>query len=255
MTLDKFSLDGRVALVTGSSRGLGETLAEALAQAGAHVVLNGRDEEALAANEKRFGDAGWSVSTSAFDVTDEQASIAAVAAIAKEHGRLDILVNNAGLARRAPIEEYPTEDWRYVMDVNLNSCFYLSREAAKPMLNAGYGRIISTASIATFIARPIIGPYVASKHGLAGLTKVLAVELGARGVTANAIAPGYFETEMTKHLAADPEFDNWLKGRTPMNRWGQPEELGGAVVFLASPASSYVNGHVLVIDGGMTASM
>ena len=255
MTLDMFSLAERVALVTGSSRGLGETLAEALAQAGAHVVLNGRDQAALAANEKRFTDAGLSVSVRAFDVTDEAASIAAITDITEEHGRLDILVNNAGLARRAPLEDYPTEDWRYVMDVNLNSCFYLAREAARPMLKAGYGRIISTASIASFIARPIISSYIASKHGLAGLTKALAVEFGARGVTANAIAPGYFSTEMTKHLAADPEFDGWLKGRTPMRRWGQPEELSGALVFLASPASSYVNGHVLVVDGGMTASM
>ena len=255
MTSELFSLDGRVALVTGSSRGLGQALAEALAKAGAHVVLNGRDEAALAANEQRFSDAGLSVSVCPFDVTDEDAAIAAVAGLAKQHGRLDILVNNAGLARRAPLEEYPTEDWRYVLDVNLNSCFYLAREAAKPMLAAGYGRIVSIASIASFIARPIIAPYVASKHGLAGLTKALAVEFGARGVTANAIAPGYFATEMTKHLAADPEFDGWLKGRTPMHRWGEPEELGGAVVYLSSPASSYVNGHVLVVDGGMTASM
>ena len=123
------------------------------------------------------------------------------------------------------------------------------------MFAAGYGRIIGIASIASFIARPVIAPYVASKHGLAGLTKALAVEFGARGVTANAIAPGYFVTEMTAHLAADPEFDGWLKGRTPMGRWGRPDELGGAAVFLASPASSYVNGHLLVVDGGMTASM
>ena len=255
MSLDAFSLAGRVALVTGSSRGLGETLAEALAQAGAHVVLNGRDEAALAANEERFREAGLSVSARAFDVTDEAAAAAAVKEIADEHGRLDILVNNAGLARRAPLEAYPTEDWRTVMDVNLNACFYLAREAARPMLAAGYGRIIGIASIASFIARPVIAPYVASKHGLAGLTKALAVEFGARGVTANAIAPGYFVTEMTEHLAADPAFDGWLKGRTPMQRWGRPDELGGAAVFLASPASSYVNGHLLVVDGGMTASM
>ena len=255
MASDLFSLEGRVALVTGSSRGLGQTLAESLATAGAHVVLNGRDEAALASNVKRFSDAGLSVSTCPFDVTDEAAAIAAVADIAEQHGRLDILVNNAGLARRSPLEEYPTEDWRYVLDVNLNSCFYLAREAAKPMLKAGYGRIIGIASIASFIARPIIAPYVASKHGLAGLTKALAVEFGERGVTANAIAPGYFATEMTQHLADDPEFDGWLKGRTPMRRWGKPEELAGAVVYLASSASSYVNGHILVVDGGMTASM
>ena len=255
MSLEQFSLAGRVALVTGSSRGLGQTLAESLAQAGAHVVLNGRDEAALASNEKRFREAGHAVSVCPFDVTDEAASIDAVAGIAKQHGRLDILINNAGLARHGPIEEFSTEDWRYVLDVNLNSCFYLAREAAKPMLEAGYGRIIGVASIASYIARAGIAPYIASKHGLAGLTKTLAVELGARGVTANAIAPGYFATDMTQHLADDPVFDGWLKGRTPMRRWGQPEELGGAVIYLASPASSYVNGHVLVVDGGMTVSM
>ena len=254
MTSELFSLTGRVALVTGSSRGLGQSLAEALAKSGAHVVLNGRDEAALAAVEKSLSESGLSVSTCPFDVTDEATSIEAVAAIAEEHGRLDILVNNAGLARRGALEEYPTEDWRYVMDVNLNSCFYLAREAAKPMLKAGYGRIIGIASIASFIARPSIAPYIASKHGLAGLTKALAVEFGERGVTANAIAPGYFATELTKHLAADPEFDSWLKGRTPMRRWGKPEELGGAVVYLASPAAGFVTGQNICVNGGLTVA-
>ncbi|MBM3509321.1 MAG: SDR family oxidoreductase [Alphaproteobacteria bacterium] len=250
-----FSLQGRVALVTGGSRGLGVALAEALASAGAHVVLAGRDRDALEANAAAIRDRGGSASTAAFDVTDEAAAAAAVAGTVRERGRLDILVNNAGLARRGAFEQYTSEDWRYVVDVNLNACFYLAREAAKPMLARGYGRIINIASIASFIARPTIAPYIATKHALAGLTKAMAVEFAARGITANAIAPGYFVTDLTRHLAADPAFNGWLTARTPAARWGEPHELGGAVVFLASPASAYVNGHILTVDGGMTASM
>ncbi len=250
-----FSLQGRVALVTGGSRGLGLALAEALAAAGAHVVLAGRDRAALEANAAAIRDRDGSASTAAFDVTDEAAAAAAVADTVHARGRLDILVNNAGLARRAAFEQYKSEDWRYVVDVNLNACFYLAREAAKPMLAQGYGRIINITSIASFIARPTIAPYIATKHALAGLTKAMAVEFAARGITANAIAPGYFVTDLTKHLAADPAFNSWLTARTPAARWGEPHELGGAVVFLASPASAYVNGHILTVDGGMTASM
>ncbi|MSP50994.1 MAG: SDR family oxidoreductase [Alphaproteobacteria bacterium] len=252
---EMFSLDGRVALVTGGSRGLGVALGQALASAGAHVVLAGRDREALEVNAESLRAQGLGASVADFDVTDETAAVAAVEGVVRDRGRLDILVNNAGLAVRHKFEDYPTDDWRYVMDVNLNACFYLARTAAKSMLREGYGRIINIASIATFIARPTIAPYIASKHALAGLTKAMAVELGARGITANAIAPGYFVTDLTRHLAADPVFDGWLKGRTPMKRWGEPHELGGAAVFLASGASAYVNGHVLVVDGGMTASM
>jgi gluconate 5-dehydrogenase len=250
-----FSLHGRVALVTGGSRGLGLALAEALASAGAHVVLAGRDRGALEANVRAFADRGLAASTAIFDVADEAAAIAAVEAVSARHGRLDILVNNAGLAKRGAFENFASADWRTVIDVNLNAAFYLARAAVKPMLAQGYGRIVNIASIASFIARPTIAPYVATKHALAGLTKAMAVEFAARGITANAIAPGYFVTDLTRHLAADAAFNAWLKARTPAARWGEPHELGGAVVFLASPASAYVNGHVLTVDGGMTASM
>ncbi len=255
MAYDLFSLAGQVALVTGSSRGLGRAIAGALARAGAHVVLNGRDAESLRATAEAMAGEGLALSARPFDVGDEAAAVAAVAAIADEFGRLDILVNNAGFAVRHDFADYPTADWRRVMDIDLTACFYLAREAVKIMRAQGHGRIINMASIMSFIARDQIAPYVAAKHALAGLTKTLAVECGPYGITCNAIAPGYFATDMTVGLQSDPDFDALIRGRTPLARWGRPEDLEGIAVFLAAPASAFINGQVIVVDGGMTIAL
>ena len=173
----------------------------------------------------------------------------------RRRGSLDILLNNAGIVHRDPVSELDTEHWRRVIETNLTSCFVLAREAARPMIARGWGRIVITASIMSFLARPGIAAYVSSKAALAGLTRVLAVELGPKGVTCNAIAPGYFVTDLTSGLVNDPEFDAFVRRRVPLGRWAEPRELGGVAVFLASDAASFVNGHVLTVDGGLTASL
>ncbi len=253
--LELFSLEGRVALVTGASRGLGLAMARALAQAGAHVVLNGRRAETLSEAARSLSEEGLAASTAPFDVTDEAAVRAAVDDIVERHGRLDVLVGNAGINYREALADYATEEWRRVIDTNLTASFVVAREAARPMVAQGRGRIVFTASIMSFVARPGIAAYVASKSALAGLTHALGVELGPSGVTCNAIAPGYFLTDFTTALKDNAEFDAMVRQRTPLGRWGEPEELAGAVVFLASDAAAYVNGHVLTVDGGMTAAL
>ena len=252
---DPFSLGGQVALVTGSSRGLGRSIARALAGAGAHVVVNGRDGAALGAVVKAIRDDDLAVSAVPFDVGDETAVKAAIAGIVGDFGRLDILVNNAGITFRKPYAEMETSDWQHVLDINLTAGFRLAQEAVKPMMAHGYGRIINIASVTSFIARPGIAAYVAAKHALAGLTKALAVEFAPHGITCNAIAPGYFVTDATAVLARNPEFDVMLRRRTPLGRWGEPDELGGAAIFLASRAASFVTGHVLTVDGGLTIAL
>ena len=252
---DLFSLAGKVALVTGASRGLGLAMARAMAAAGAHVVLNGRNAETLEDRVRELSAEGYAASAAAFDVADEAAATAAIQGVVQRHGRLDVLLNNAGTAQPIAFEELGTEDWRRLIDTNLTSCFVLAREAAGPMIAQGSGRIIMTASVMSVLARPGIASYVATKTGLAGLTRALAVELGPKGVTCNAIAPGYFRTDLTSRLVADPEFDSLVRRRTPLGRWGEPRELGGVVVFLASDAGSFVNGHVLVVDGGLTVAL
>lgn len=249
-----FSLQGRVALITGASRGLGWSMAQALAVAGAHVILNGRDEERLQDRAQLLSDAGLVATAQPFDVTDQAAAVAAVAEIVEREGRLDVLVANAGIQHRAPLTEFSTEDFIRVLDTDLVATFVLAREAAKAMAAQGAGRIIFVASIIGQVARPMEPAYSAASGGLLGLVRALAVELGPKGITCNAIAPGYFATEMNATLLADPEFCAWLDSRVPLRRWGRSEELGGAVVFLASPAGAYVNGHVLVIDGGMAVN-
>ena len=249
-----FGLDGRVALVTGASRGLGQAMAQALHSAGATVVLNGRSEASLAKAAEAIAPGGERVHVAPFDVVDEAAAEAALAAILKGHGRLDILINNAGINARQPFLEQPTEVWRQILDVNLNSVYALAKLCARPMVDAGWGRIVNIGSVMSVIGRPGVHAYVAAKHGLAGLTKAVAAELGPRGVTCNAIGPGYFRTEMTQALQDSQAFHELVCSQTPIGRWGEPHEIGAAALFLCSPGASYVNGHLLLVDGGMTTS-
>ena len=255
MIADRFSLQGRVALVTGASRGLGWAMASGLAEAGATLILCGRDEATLDERVAALRASGARASAAVFDVADRGAAGKVVDAVVKEQGRLDILVNNAGINHRRPLAEFADEDWDQVIATNLSSCFTLAREASRPMAEQGWGRIVNTASIMGPQARPSVMAYIAAKGGLRALTRGLAVELGPKGITCNAIAPGYFVTEMTDPLVKDAAFSAIVRERTPLGRWGKPEELAGVVVFLASDAAAYVNGHVLVVDGGMSISI
>jgi gluconate 5-dehydrogenase len=250
-----FGLPGRVALVTGASRGLGWAIAQALAGAGARVLLCARGAAAAEERAAALRGDGAAAEALPFDVTDPAAVDAAFAAIRARHGRLDILVNNAGITVRKPLLEHSDADWAAVLDTDLTACFRLSREAARLMVTRGWGRIVMVSSIASLVARPTIPGYVTAKAALNGLVRALAVELAPRGVTVNAVAPGYFPTEANQIVRDDRAFYDWICRRTPAGRWGDPAELGGAVVFLASPAASYCTGAVLMVDGGLTASM
>jgi gluconate 5-dehydrogenase len=252
---EMFSLEGRVALVTGAARGLGAAMAEALGEAGAHVILNDIDGDGLEKRCAALAGRGLLAEAMAFDVTDPERVAASIRAAADRHDRLDILVNNAGIAVYGSAEAHGLADWNRVMDVDLTALFLMAREAGAVMSRGGYGRIINIASVLGLFSRPGIASYVVAKHGVVGLTRALASELGDRGITCNALAPGYFETSMSDALTADAGFHQMIVDRTPARRWARPEELRGPVVFLASSASSFVNGHVLVVDGGMTASL
>jgi gluconate 5-dehydrogenase len=245
-----FSLDGRVALVTGASRGLGLAMAKALGENGARVILNARDPAALEAAASAIG-----AEAMAFDVTDTPVARAAMDEIVARHGSLDILVNNAGIQHRRPLTEWEDDDFDRIIAVNLTACFRLARDAARLMLPRKYGRIINTGSVAAILGRPTIHGYIAAKAGLHGLTRSMAAELGRHGITVNALAPGYFATELNTALLNDRQFTEWVESRTPAGRWAKPDELGGAAVFLASEAASYVNGHVLAVDGGLSVSL
>jgi gluconate 5-dehydrogenase len=253
--LDSFRLDGRLALVTGSSAGIGLGLARGLAQAGARVVLNGRDTERLAQAVAQLGGEGLAVQSRCFDVINADEVAAAVDAIEREAGAIDILVNNAGIQRRAPFQDFAQADWQELMRTNLDSVFQVGQAVARRMIPRGRGRIINICSVMSELGRPGIVPYTASKGAVKMLTKGMAVELGPLGINVNGIGPGYFKTELNRKLIHDPAFSGWLIGRTPSRRWGEVEELAGAAVFLASEAGRFVNGHILYVDGGLTASV
>jgi gluconate 5-dehydrogenase len=248
-----FDLGGRTALVTGSSRGLGRAMAEGLAKAGAGVVLNGIDASRLARAAAEMRAAGYDVHEAAFDVTDEAAVAVAFERFDRAGVAIDILVNNAGIQFRKPLIELALEDFRRVLDTNLTSAFIVGREAAKRMIPRGRGKVVNVGSLMSQLARATVAPYTAAKGGVRMLTQAMTAEWAEHGIQANAIGPGYMVTDMNQALIADERFDGWVKGRTPARRWGRPEELVGAVVFLASEASNYVNGQMIFVDGGMSA--
>ena len=252
---DMFSLKGRVALVTGSTRGLGWSMARGLATAGAHVIINGRDKAKSKAKAAGLAAQSLAVSSEAFDTTDAAASSRAIDNILGRHGRLDILVNNAGMSHRKALDEVSDDDWDKVIAQNLTSCFRLSRLVAPIMKKQRFGRIIMTSSVMSLIPRPTVSAYAAAKGGLVSFTRALAAELGPHGITCNALAPGYIATELTAALQSNAEFDGYIRKRTPAGRWGEADELAGPAVFLASDAASYVNGHLLVVDGGMSTTL
>jgi len=255
LTAALFDLSGRTALVTGSSKGIGYALAGALAAAGARVVLNGRDAERLALARDQLAAQGLQVEAVPFDVTDADAVEAGVAAVESNIGAIDILVNNAGMQHRGPFHEFPLDAWRKLSATNIDSVFLTGRAVAQRMVVRGRGKIINVCSVQSELARPGIAPYTATKGAVKMLTKGMAVDLGRYGIQVNGLGPGYFKTELTQALVADESFTAWLANRTPAGRWGEVHELAGAAIFLASEASSFVNGHILYVDGGITAGL
>ncbi len=253
--MNLFDLSGRTALITGSSKGIGYALASALAGAGARVVLNARDPVALAKARDALAAQGHDVATAAFDVTDPDAVDAGVAQVESEIGAIDILVNNAGMQHRGPFAEFPTDAWHKITSTNIDSVFFVGRAVAQRMITRRRGKIINMCSVQSELGRPGIAPYAATKGAVKMLTKGMAIDLGKHGIQVNGLGPGYFKTELTQALVADEAFTAWLSNRTPAGRWGEVQELGGAAVFLASDASSFVTGHVLYVDGGITASL
>jgi gluconate 5-dehydrogenase len=255
MASSLFDLTGKRALVTGSSQGIGNALAQALGEHGAKLVLNGRDTEKLGRAVAAFRDRGLDATPMVFDATDPQSVERAVAEIESGQGPIDILVNNAGMQHRAPLEDFPHDRWEQLLKTNISSVFYVGQAVARFMIERGAGRIINIASVQSEMARAGIAPYTATKGAVRNLTRGMATDWARKGLQINAIAPGYFKTPLNKALIENPEFTSWLENRTPAGRWGNVDELKGAVVFLASDAASFVNGHTLYVDGGLTVSL
>jgi gluconate 5-dehydrogenase len=254
--LARFALTDRIALVTGAARGLGFAIAEGLAGAGALVVLNGRDQARLDDAAGRIATSGaGAVETERFDVADPAAVRRGIAAIGARHGRLDVLVNTVGQRNRKPLLDLSDEEIGALIQTDLTAGIILAREAARVMLPRRSGRLIAVTSIAGAVARANDSVYAAAKNGLTGMVRALAAEYGPHGITSNAIAPGFFATEANADFLNDPTIRAYFERRTPIGRWGRPDEIAGAAVFLASDSASYVNGHVLTVDGGATILM
>jgi gluconate 5-dehydrogenase len=248
-----FSLAGRTALVTGSSRGLGHAMAEGLARAGAKVIINGTNAARVDATAAAMRGQGLAAVSAVFDVTDEAAITSAFASFDAAGIDIDILVNNAGIQLRKPMVELTTSEWHKVIDTNLTSAFVVGREAARRMITRGRGKVINIGSLTSALARATVAPYTVAKGGIKMLTQAMAAEWAASGIQANAIGPGYMITDMNQALIDNPTFDAWVKGRSPSKRWGRPDELVGTAVYLASSASDYVNGQIIYVDGGIMA--
>lgn len=250
-----FSLVGQSALITGSSQGIGFALARGLAEAGARIILNGRDDAKLQAAAATLRGEGATVDTLQFDATDHEKVRAAIDGYEADTGAIDILVNNAGMQYRTELENFPADAFEKLLQTNVASVFHVGQAVARHMIGRGKGKMINIASVQTALARPGIAPYTATKGAVGNLTKGMATDWAKHGLQCNAIAPGYFDTPLNAALVADAEFSTWLEKRTPAGRWGNVEELVGACVFLSAPASSFVNGHILYVDGGITASL
>ena len=250
-----FDLTGKRALITGSSQGIGFALAKGMAEAGAAIVLNGRDTAKLASAAAELRALGHTIEELAFDATDHDAVRTAVDAFEASSGAIDILVNNAGMQHRTELEDFPADAFERLLQTNVASVFHVGQAVARHMIGRKAGKIINIASVQTALARPGIAPYTATKGAVGNLTKGMATDWAKHGLQCNSIAPGYFDTPLNAALVADPEFSAWLEKRTPAGRWGNVDELVGAAVFLSSAASSFVNGHVLYVDGGITASL
>lgn len=255
MTARHFDLTGRICLVTGSSQGIGLALARGLAEYGARVVLNGRDPDKLAKAASDLRAEGHNVEVAPFDVTSGDEVAAGVEKIERSLGAIDVLINNAGMQFRAPLEDYPADRWEQLLRTNVSSVFYAGQAVARHMIKRGRGKIVNIASVQAELARPGIAPYTATKGAVRNLTRGMCTDWAKYGLQINAIAPGYFKTPLNQALVDSAEFSAWLEKRTPAARWGNVDELVGAAVFLSSDASSFVNGHTLYVDGGITVSL
>ncbi|MFP4300570.1 MAG: SDR family oxidoreductase [Spirochaetaceae bacterium] len=248
-----FDLKGKIALVTGSHRGLGRAMAEGLAAAGATVVINGRHRETVDMAVAELRQTGHRAFAAPFDVTDEESIEKGMTVIEQEIGKPDILFNNAGAIIRSPLLEMSRDEWNSMLNVHLTGSFLLARRAVPGMIEKGAGKVVNTCSFLSAVARDTVSAYAAAKAGLKMLTQEMATEWGRHNVQCNAIGPGFFATDLTKPLRENEEFDSWLKGRVPAARWGEPEELIGPALFLASSASNFVNGQIIYVDGGLLA--
>jgi gluconate 5-dehydrogenase len=253
MSLKIFDLTAKRALITGSSQGIGLAIASALAEAGAEVILNGRNKAKLASAVAELKTKGAKAHGLDFDVTEQASVVAAVGEIESRIGAIDILFNNAGMQFRTPLEDYPPEKFRQLMTVNVESVFLTGQAVARHMIKRGKGKIINICSVQSELGRPGIAPYTATKGAVKMLTKGMCADWAKYGIQVNAIGPGYFKTPLNQALVDNPEFSAWLEKRTPAGRWGAVEELNGAAIFLASDASSFINGHILYVDGGITS--